>query len=303
MQTSSIRRSPNRLHERRYFYKYVDAAVAKIILRSRKLRWSSPTLFNDPFDVPRRLTFDCSPRELQQALAEELARLIETAAPIPPNAPAMLRLLLETLLQTGDSPGRQAVVHDLRTEALKHIPEPMVGFSEFQAHWDQRIPTMRVLCVSECADSAPMWAHYADRHRGVVLELEALDSVDGALLIAKPVIYQSAPPRLPSKEEWVKSLTGQARIDLSNFFTQYQLVKASQWAYEREWRVVSDGRLGESGLFSDYPFAREELNRVILGAQCSEQDEREIASLVSGHFPGVKVTRARWDHDARRIAV
>jgi Protein of unknown function (DUF2971) len=298
-----VSRSPNRLHERQYFYKYVDAAAAKTILRSRKLRWSSPTLFNDPFDVPRRLTFDCSPRELQQALAEELARLIETAGPIPPGAPPKLRLLLARILESGHSPGRRAVVHDLRTEALKHIPEPMVGFSAFQAHWDQRIPTMRILCVSECADSAPMWAHYADRHRGVVLELEALDSIDSALLMARPVIYQSEPPRLPSKEEWVRSLTGQARIDLANFFTEYQLVKASQWAYEREWRIVSDARPGESGSCFDYPLDRKELNRVILGAQCSEQDELEIVSFLNSHFPGVAVRRACWDHDARRIVV
>jgi hypothetical protein len=148
-----------------------------------------------------------------------------------------------------------------------------------------------------------MWAHYAENHRGVVLELEALDAVDSPLLMAAPVCYQSQPPRLPSKEEWVRSLTGQARIDLKNFFTEYQLVKASQWAYEREWRIVSDARPGETTTYADYPFVREELSRVIVGAQCSDEDEREIASLLKIQFPGAGATRARWDHDARKIIV
>ena len=45
------RRSPNRRHDRQYFYKYVSAKTAQAILTTRTLRWSSPILFNDPFDV------------------------------------------------------------------------------------------------------------------------------------------------------------------------------------------------------------------------------------------------------------
>ena len=52
--------SPNWCHNRQFFYKYVTAKVAKIVLTTRKLRWSSPLLFNDPFDVTQdlRLNFD-----------------------------------------------------------------------------------------------------------------------------------------------------------------------------------------------------------------------------------------------------
>ena len=54
-EASNQDRSPNRKHERRYFYKYVSAKTAKIIISTRKLRWSSPVLFNDPFDVTQEL--------------------------------------------------------------------------------------------------------------------------------------------------------------------------------------------------------------------------------------------------------
>ncbi len=71
------------MHERRYFYKYVSANTAKIILSTRTLRWSSPVLFNDPFDVTQelRLNFDAS--ELNLVLTELIASLIEKGDPGP----------------------------------------------------------------------------------------------------------------------------------------------------------------------------------------------------------------------------
>jgi hypothetical protein len=53
-------RSPNRRHDRQVFYKYMTARTARIVLSTRKLRWSSPLMFNDPFDVTQelRLNFD-----------------------------------------------------------------------------------------------------------------------------------------------------------------------------------------------------------------------------------------------------
>ena len=44
-------RSSNSRHDRRFFYKYMSAETARIILANRRLRWSSPILFNDPFDI------------------------------------------------------------------------------------------------------------------------------------------------------------------------------------------------------------------------------------------------------------
>ncbi len=33
-----------------HFFKYYTASVAKIVLATGRVRWSSPLLFNDPFD-------------------------------------------------------------------------------------------------------------------------------------------------------------------------------------------------------------------------------------------------------------
>jgi hypothetical protein len=49
-------RSPNRRHDRQYFYKYTTADAAMIVLATRKFRWSSRLEFNDPFDVTQELS-------------------------------------------------------------------------------------------------------------------------------------------------------------------------------------------------------------------------------------------------------
>jgi len=90
-------RSPNRCHDKRFFYKYVSAAVAKTILATRRLRWSSPLLFNDPFDVTQELRLNFDEAELRAAFAEELAVLIDeadfTAAPTHPALGVLLSIL------------------------------------------------------------------------------------------------------------------------------------------------------------------------------------------------------------------
>jgi hypothetical protein len=293
--------NPNRRHNCQYFYKYFTPSTAKAVLTNRTLRWSSPLIFNDPFDVPRNLSFDFTARELQEALAEDLAVMIETAAPTPPRAMPALDFLLNALRNNPNPEYRTSIANDLRTNALKNIPVPAIGFRALQEFWDQSIPTMRILCFSENATSTVMWAHYAVAHTGVALEFEALDAVDSPLLMVRPVQYQDAPPKLPSKQEWVESMVGRHPIDLKELFSEYQYVKENQWAYELEWRIVSFSRPGESGLFADYNFWAEELRRVILGANCSAGDEAQIAALVAAKYPNATVVRARINQELRRI--
>jgi hypothetical protein len=38
-------------HDRKCFYKYMNAETAKTVLENKSLRWALPKLFNDPFDV------------------------------------------------------------------------------------------------------------------------------------------------------------------------------------------------------------------------------------------------------------
>lgn len=61
-----------RTHNRAYFYKYMPAETAALVLKAGKLRWSSPLLFNDPFDVPRSLAGDMTATDIARAVADRM---------------------------------------------------------------------------------------------------------------------------------------------------------------------------------------------------------------------------------------
>ena len=73
-----------------------------------------------------------------------------------------------------------------------------------------------------------------------------------------------------------------------------------QWAYEKEWRVVSYARPGETGLFADYHFNAPELRRVIVGANCPVEDEAGLRKLLS-IYGDIPLARARINQVSRTI--
>ena len=74
---------------------------------------------------------------------------------------------------------------------------------------------MRVFCVSEIHNDLLMWAHYADCHRGAVVEFRCIPSGAGsALCAARPVQYQASIPVFArTVEEWVAHMVGERRLE------------------------------------------------------------------------------------------
>jgi len=77
-----------------------------------------------------------------------------------------------------------------------------------------------------------------------------------------------------------------------DLFTEYMHVKTIDWSLEREWRLVTLKREGDSGLYSDWGVHPRELSGVYLGPKCLEQDQSEILSLLSHGLEHARVYRA-----------
>jgi len=288
-------RSRNRRHDRRFFYKYVSAQVAKIVLATRTLRWSSPLLFNDPFDVTQELRLNFDEAELNAAIAMELAALIEEADPSFSARDPRLKVLLRVLNSQRDSSVRRRVVASLRSKPIPTTVGQIEAFADLRQMWRDLVPRFRVLCLSELKDVTSMWQHYADSYRGAVLEFEAVDQLDSAFLVARPVTYQDSPPAIASKEVWARCLLGRGQTSYEDLFTDLQYIKTTAWAYEREWRIVTMARPEESGLFYDFPFQPRELTGVYFGASCGKEKEAEILSLLTHGLEHVSAYRAHVD--------
>ncbi len=283
-------RSPNRLHERRYFYKYVSAGTAKLILKARMLRWSSPTRFNDPFDTTQELRFAFDPAELNALLTEEWLSLVKQGNAGSASDP--LLAMLGRRLDSATSNERKKFVRDFRRAAPSTTYGQIDAFDALKQHWRNVVPRLRVLCLSEVNDVTPMWLHYADRYKGAVLEFESIDELDSCFLVARPVIYQDTSPAFAHARTWVRCLLGQTETTTLDLFKEYQYTKAIEWAYEREWRIVSVAGSGNTAQFADYPFHPLELSRVYFGSQCSEADQTAILSLLSNGLEHVSCHEA-----------
>jgi Protein of unknown function (DUF2971) len=286
-------RSPNRCHDKRFFYKYVSAAVAKTILATRRLRWSSPLLFNDPFDIAQDFWLNFDEAELLAAIADELAVLIDEGDfSVVPRIP-ILKAMLSILNRQRNPDVCRQIVEKLRHESSATTIGQMHAFAELKQRWRDFVPTFRILCLPELKDVTSMWLHYTDSYRGIVLEFESVDQLDSAFLVARPVIYQDTPPAIADKQVWARCILGRGEKTYQDLYTEYQYVKTTAWSYEREWRIVSLARSGESGLFADYPFHPRELSGIYFGTRCSKEDQTDILSLLTHGLDHVSAYRAR----------
>lgn len=280
-------RSPNRKHERQSFFKYMPAATARLVLTHCTLRWSSPILFNDPFDVPRELSFGVQPEEIVQALAGRVARLIQA----PPEDTSMLEPRLRLIVDAV----RNGVAPELKQELLAGIAEvagslrpTSAAMDELREMWRNLLPDHRILCLTESPAHAAMWYHYADQYRGAVLEFRCVDELDSAWLLARPVTYPASKPAIYSADGWAEILTMPHQLAVQTILHTATYTKSPDWSYESEWRVASFRREADTGPFTDYKFAPIELAAVYLGPNMSA-DDRVALRAAAAAFPATKV--------------
>ena len=292
-------RSLNRRHDRQFFYKYMTAATARIALCNRKLRWSSPAIFNDPFDIhPDALPFDSA--ELQQALIEEISSLLRCPGDTVVHD-AMLTHLLDVARQS--TPQEREEMASVHAQYKPSVADPSNdSLGNLKRVWRDMVLDMRVLCVSAVNDLTAMWAHYAQQATGVVLKFEAVDGLDSVFLVARPVRYDDEPPEITNPRKWARLmiLGGDNWHEDNRFFDDYEHTKTTEWQTEKEWRISSMKRPGESGLFGDYGFKERELVAVYYGWKCSEDDRSTINSLLSHGLEHVRTFDAFPNSRTRR---
>src|SRR2546422_4853655 len=157
-------RSPNRSHDRATFYKYTSTAAAKSILSRQVLRWSSPVMFNDPFDIPRTAVLGFSVEELLEASVTEFVAMLRDGR--KPGSP-IFATMKEEMQRLRIPPEKVAEI--MRATRAVGRARMEKGLQDFTSIWADVVPRLRVLCMSEIMDGPSMWAHYADNHRGAAL--------------------------------------------------------------------------------------------------------------------------------------
>lgn len=275
-------------------YKYMPAESAQRFLSTWALRITPPDQFNDPFEMCPPIEFATekeifSPDTLRVEFASRLTRdLIQggfSGSAAASFSDELLAYLLRTMTAEDEAQFLQknsrlrAQLPAMRTGLEQSLAQAKSAFPEITRRVESSIhQSMRdsigTLCMSRNGCHPLMWAHYAQEHRGVVIEFDEAApcfqrarSEQDQLGTFRPVRYSVARPLLDGD-------TG------DDWFERLALTKAIEWAYEDEVRLLlmlsaADRSIGAIHLIDIAPAA---VRAITFGCRA----ERSTIDMVKG---------------------
>lgn len=284
-------------HDRETFCKHVTADVAVIILSSLSVRWSSPLLFNDPFDCSHRFDYGFDLRDAKEHFVNECVNIVFGKDSVNGDRNHPLFILLSYMRSAND--GRISE-EELRAEMALGYEESCAAMTKtltgFSAHWDELMRSHRVFCLTEEHDNILMWAHYSDLHKGAVIQLKCIEKLDNPICASTKVVYSDYfPSIIQGVDDFVKINTGQKIFDQKDLYTRFICTKSNHWAYEKEWRLVYPRDNKNTELFEYSKLWPQEIDAVYLGCRMSESHKDTILKLLEGELNHVRVFQGRKD--------
>lgn len=176
---------------------------------------------------------------------------------------------------------RSELFSKLPKGTLKHISDDFIKDfcnSTNDNFCNYNISNMLICALSETNKSPAMWAHYADKFRGFCIEYDFSSILWKPLWCSlNPVIYSNI---IPDFSEYFNN-----RDHFNNLISIYaSMIKAEDWSYEREWRLIVPLGKQELGYFlvnSPKPRA------LYLGFHTSKDHEAKLVKLAKRK--GIKV--------------
>ncbi|WP_395602850.1 DUF2971 domain-containing protein [Pseudomonas sp. A1230] len=250
-------------------FKYFSADRLGVLV-NRMIRFSPPAVFNDPFEfLPSIKTIATSSElleKLREAASKDHTELYEQTglARIGFTKEYFNRYMSRFLLSA--EPFAMQVVGAMIPQTQKMI-------------FDSMNSRIGVLCLSEKNDDLLMWAHYADCHKGFVIEFDSecdffnrtLGPKDSFRHLRKVDYSQKRPAVMLTQTN-----------DQEIFLT-----KSDHWAYEAEWRMMlpledADKILGDGdGAVHLFELPLDAIKSVTFGAKFSEEVAKYTMSEVS----------------------
>lgn len=271
-----------------HLYKYTTANTANLIIRYNKLRWSTPQVLNDPFDMQFAFQFSID-REIakQMALNKIWDHHYGTPQERPLNKFGRVIRILKDRFPRIEREEFDQIFGTAIDESYEKLEQKMLAFNK----WVLSVfADDKILCLSDKPDSILMWSYYALNHSGVALRFDSAVT-DSPLSQARRIDYAEKIPSLFNNELFSDMLAGYQVMDADALMSSSVYTKSNLWAHENEWRVYSGkGRTQKS--FEDVPFNTRELDGVIFGARTNPEDRMSLATLLKTFYPHVTLYQA-----------
>jgi hypothetical protein len=205
-------------------FKYVTAARVDIIA-NEKICFTPPERFNDLLDVRPRV-LPVTDRAFLRQREKEAQKMFINSLP-PDKRPKTKK-------------ERKRFIRQYASGGVQYIQGQS---GELAAKWERELQGVisqhfGVLCFSETRDEPLMWAHYAEEHRGLVIEFDT--SHEGFMDLGQLCK--------------VEYLAGRPVYDPAKGAMGFWRQKEARWAYEGEWRIARELRFCEAIKKNRRPF-------------------------------------------------
>ena len=159
--------------------------------------------------------------------------------------------------------------------------------------------------TTKCLDNLPMWAHYANNHKGICLEYEINRNN-----LFYPISYESK--RFPantilmnyfalSYKKALNSMLTKKEIEELNFYRMLTLhfnaIKHSSWKYEDEYRLLipplsEDNQV--DGMLFDTKILGIKLKKIYVGLDCDEYYKEQLVTIAKNQ--NIKISQIIFDN-------
>lgn len=275
--------------------KFCSARTAEQILSSRRLRWSAPHLFSDPFELTHRTPLNFDPLTLLDGVIRSATGMIFSRE--SPKSHSALATVIRRWREEERFASPEEAEEVLKELLSRMVDQRQASIEEMMADWRKFTRELRICCFSARADNLDSWQLFADHHRGVALRFRCGEYT--ALPEPKPMEYSPNRPEITTFKEQINAILHQEKVNVQSRFLDKFLVKPPMASEQQEWRCFyqatdqASSREADDNLwYDDRPFEKSDLESAYLGAFISPEDKQRVLTLLRETYPETKVFQA-----------
>ncbi len=260
------------------------------VLRNAMICFSQPSRLNDPFECKPHIQAIATQEEIDSSLNEQTSdeKILEKYKEFPREVRRKMSLPEFSRQFRLDLKKYEHIQQNLLAEGTKNLSKNI---------FPKQIEELGILCLTESCDNLLMWAHYADSHRGFLIEFDAdadffhnQRSGHDEFGYLRQVVYTEKRPSIIL-----------SKMDFSVFLT-----KGLEWQYEREWRmfmpIKQADKIFDNGV-SLFSFPKKMIKSIYLGANISDTTTQEILKILKNDVEYSRVICKKAEIDPQNYAL
>lgn len=270
-------------------HKYVAQESLRAILQNGTLKWSSPLSFNDPFDMQWAPSWEMRTEKSKEAFRHYGMEAGKSDSDITHLAAERQDAIRKLRAQWKADP------QEAERGLLRLADRLGESVSEtLSKQTREKLAHLRMLCLSQKPSSILMWSHYAENHKGAVLEFDGPKLADCHDCRCVEVEYVKTFPAVIDLDKLAKDLFSGTPVEQpKRFMDKLVRCKWEDWRYEQEIRLLQKRGDTTSGLFSFLRFKPDALRFIKFGCNAEQTFVEEMRRLAAARFPNVRFQRGK----------